>query len=229
MNRPLVLLLAAFALTACTRVIAGHPVPMPTPQAAVSTTDSSFAPRTTTPTTTSTRSTTTTVVTTPSDALFDPCAIVTWADFPTAVRPQSDPPPERMSPKPGARFTIACNFDNSVIEGSVSRPGDPGPPTAHSEFVPFLATIAWGPEMSPADLQSPETKAITIDGKPAALRSGTTHPNDADHLRRGQICTVIVKVSRGSAGVTLTNGRFTSVDACDVVTAVATAVARRAR
>jgi hypothetical protein len=213
-------LLPMLAMTACTRVVAGHPVPAPTPPGAVSTTDTSVAAHRTTPTTA-------TVVSTPADALFDPCGIITWADFPPAVRPAKDERPERMAPNAGAPFTIACNFDNSVIARSTSGPDASEAPASPAGFTPFLATVAWGPAMTPADLQSTETQTTTIDDLPAALRRATTRPKDSEHP--SQVCVLIVKLSRGSASVTLTNGRFTSVDACEVVTAVATALVRRVR
>ncbi|GDY33741.1 DUF3558 family protein [Gandjariella thermophila] len=216
MKRRLLVLLPVFAMAACTHAVSGHPVAAPSPQLAVSTTAS---PDTTTATTA--------VVTTPPDALFDPCHAVSWGDFPPAVRPADEHPAERTNPKEGARFTIACNFDNSASQGSVSRPGDPEPPTAHAELVPFLATVVWGPELDPADIQSSETQSITVAGKPAALRRATFRPAATEHVRGGQMCIVIIRLSRGSAGVTLSNSRFPGVDPCEVVIAVATALARR--
>ncbi|MCP3799678.1 DUF3558 domain-containing protein [Allokutzneria sp. A3M-2-11 16] len=154
-----------------------------------------------TPSTTPTRA--------PGSAPFDPCKIVTWADFPLEVRPQVDIAPRHRPPNPQAPdevFADGCSFDNNEL----------------IPFKPFMALVIWGSITKiRVDPKNPADKPMMYGN-----RRGV---QTADVDEKGQKgCVTRFTLDYGQvAGISLTNGRFPEVDPCKVVDGLAEKIVQR--
>lgn len=148
-------------------------------------------------------------------APFDPCLVVTWADFPAAVRPDDGKPhaPRLSQPKPDDPYKINCVHDNSgAIKIEMDGSGSPGTSAR------FSVQIIWGDELEVGKI--PNTTPKTWGGK-----TGVTKPL-ADSPA-GKSCLGAMNVSKGVAIVDVLNGRYPSIDSCAVVDSVLTAIAAK--
>lgn len=150
------------------------------------------------------------------DAPFDPCKIG-WDVFPAPVRPDKAVTPRLRAPKQGDIFSTACRYENS---GTVElKPGQQAGLGAT-----FMTLIAWAaPDdgMSANPAEHPNARPATFAGKSGLLKPGTNKTTGEAQ------CTAIVDLGggRGVAGISITNGRFTTVDTCAIAQAVGDAVA----
>ncbi|MFD0207493.1 MULTISPECIES: hypothetical protein [Saccharothrix] len=147
-------------------------------------------------------------------APFDPCK-VGWDAFPAEVRPQPAITPRLRAPKDGDIFATACRYDNSAT--AELKPGEKAGLGAT-----FLTMIAWarptdGMSANPAD--HPNARAETFNGKAGLLKPGTNRSTNEPQ------CTAIVSLADGVAGISITNGRFSTIDTCQIAKTVGDAVA----
>ncbi|SDM15186.1 hypothetical protein [Allokutzneria albata] len=166
-------------------------------------------------------------------APFDNCTTLKWEDFPQQARPTKDKPPVLQVVRKGDPYKTACRFSNNEsISFDAPTPPDPNnpappPPPRTTEQKPpgwspiFELTVVWGTEFSVEGLGG---TTVTLGGKPAAFKeteSGGTAVKDP-------FCTVIVKLSNGSAGLQLRNGRFkTTMNTCETAKKLAETLASR--
>ena len=143
-----------------------------------------------------------------SGAAFDPCSVVSWADFPAAVRgPRSAP--ERRIPQSDDVFDHSCRYDNSILNGA-----DPD----HNEIFLVIIAVGHAPRWDANPTHYKGWQAKTWHG-----RHGVQRP-DRDDNAHG--CTAIVDLGHSrTGGVTVTNNRFPDVDPCDVVRALMNRIA----
>ena len=146
---------------------------------------------------------------------IDPCAL-SWTDFPAPVRP-TDGKPHKPTPQPPGRddpWEIYCRYENSgalVLEN--------GKTTSSSGR--FIVSVMWGRKLSADPGRHAGAEQTTFAGKKGLL--------DRQPDGKAGGCVGYVDLATGAAATSVTNGTFPKVDPCDVVTAVMTAVATKAR
>lgn len=151
-------------------------------------------------------------------APFDPCGL-TWADFPAEVRPTDGKPrqPTARAPEKEDPFALRCLYDNSgkiVINADGTGGGTDGGY--------FMVSVVWGEK-----LETDASQRAGSTTKTFGQRTGLVHPQPPD--KNGKACVAIVALSKGAAGVSVTNGRFPAADPCTVAETVATAIVAKAQ
>lgn len=162
---------------------------------------------------------------TESNAPFDVCGTITWADFPAAVRPANplrEPVP--MDLDEDDVIAAGCRYDNSEaveIEICVPPPcADTSPPELGD---PFLVNIVWRTTALDPDNQPSESYPVRIEGSRGVVLPGRNTANGRDDPQ----CAVGVDLSRGAGIVAVTDGRF-GIDPCELAQTLVTLIARRA-
>lgn len=147
-------------------------------------------------------------------APYDPCAVLTWDDFPQEVRPQAPKPrkPLPRAPEPDSVYAIACSWQaNGPItiksDGSASGSGM------------FSALVVWGKngQMNP----NPANSTPATFG-PAR---GSLVPNTSS--QGAPMCTGFAALTNGVAGVSVLNSKAPQVDTCTLVTDLLTRIATK--
>ncbi|SDN30076.1 Protein of unknown function [Allokutzneria albata] len=138
----------------------------------------------------------------PGAAPYDPCKIVTWADFPLEVRTVENVVPRHRPPNPQAPdevYADGCAFDNMGEK-------------------PFMALVIWGSITKiRVDPKGPEDKPV-VYGNRRGVRS--VYPG-------GQCVTRFTLDYGQVGGVSLVNERFPEVDPCTIVDVLAEKIVQR--
>jgi hypothetical protein len=207
------------ALTACSVSIPGTPSPTPGATRPATRPEPSTAPSSP-PATADQPAPARTPTAAEVGAPFDPCATITWADFPEQVRHPKKKPPKLMEVKPDSGFSTGCRFDNSLatIQTCSTPPCDESKPRGSWEF--FMSHVVWrdGP-LNELRNPDPDAQQITIGGRPGLLIKGQGPDGDPR-------CLVKFALERGAAGVSILDGRF-GIDTCATVRELATVIAER--
>ncbi|MEU7527303.1 DUF3558 family protein [Saccharothrix sp. NPDC042600] len=222
-RRLLLALATTTTLAACTSTVTGTPTPQKATHSSNTQTPATTAPSSgTSQTPGSGRSITLGDLDKRVDAAavgapFDPCA-VGWQAFPEAVRPtKPEAKPVLRPPRDNDPFATSCRYDNGdTVTVEYDANGKPTTNTGKD----FIVIVAWAkPEQNSADPNDfTGSKPATYAGKPGLLKPGTDSKGNA-------MCTAIVQLANGVAGVSLTNGRFTHIDSCTIATTVANHIA----
>ncbi|CAL9677615.1 hypothetical protein SUDANB95_07941 (plasmid) [Actinosynnema sp. ALI-1.44] len=153
-------------------------------------------------------------------APFDPCALG-WSAFPAPVRPQEDKKPRLRAPGEKDSFATACRYDNGEkIEVTVDQNGQGSSKVGKN----FITTVYWAQpgKMSLADANREGAADVTFGGKPGLSKAYT------NSVSGEPACATLVTLANGTAGVNVTNGRFTAVDTCEIAKSVTEAIAAKA-
>ncbi|GAA1308782.1 hypothetical protein [Saccharothrix xinjiangensis] len=150
-------------------------------------------------------------------APFDPCRLG-WQAFPEQVRPDTPKSPRLRPPKDSDIFSTACRYDNSGA--AVFKPGEQA--TAGAAFITVVAWAAVDDGMSANPADHSNAAPARFGGKEGLLKSGANAGNGAP------MCTAILSLANGVAGITVTNARFPAVDTCTIAQTVGNAVAATA-
>lgn len=152
-----------------------------------------------------------------SGSPFDLCSLK-WEDFPAAVRPTDGKPhtPTARTPEADDPFAAKCLYDNSA---DTKIDMDTG---ATSSAGIFMASVVWGEK-----LDADPSKRTGATPKSWNERAGLI--TTFDDPKHGKACLGLVTLSKGVAGVSITNSRFKDVDPCAVVDALLNVVTARAK
>ncbi|MFC6091633.1 hypothetical protein [Saccharothrix lopnurensis] len=150
-------------------------------------------------------------------APFDPCGLG-WEAFPAPVRPEKPNAPRLRPPGDNDIYSTACRYDHSGA--AVLKPGEQSAVGAR-----FITVVAWAKAddgMSANPAEHPDAHPAQFGDKPGLIKPGT-NASSGDPT-----CTAILALANGVAGITVTNGRFPSVDTCTIARTVGDAVAAAA-
>ncbi|MFB9906419.1 DUF3558 family protein [Allokutzneria oryzae] len=142
-------------------------------------------------------------------APFDPCTVVTWADFPLEVRTVETVKPRHRPPQAADEvFQDGCSFDNNEI-------GDDG-------FKAFMTLVVWGSIAKiRVDPKGADDKPVTY-GTRRGVQNREVGPDNAKQ------CITRFTLDYGQvAGVSVMNGRFPDVDPCTVADVISQKIAAR--
>ncbi|PTM57533.1 hypothetical protein [Desmospora activa] len=141
------------------------------------------------------------------DAPFDPCTVVSWDDFPQAVKEEDRTDPKLQPPNPGDPFDVRCKF--STLVGIDMNPDGSGNPENNTTF---FTIVVWG--------KKDKISANTADhpGSTSKVFGSLQGLEKRSKNDRGiPMCTSIMSLPDGSAaGVVTTNNQYPSVDGCEV-------------
>ncbi|MFT7835728.1 hypothetical protein Q5530_06230 [Saccharothrix sp. BKS2] len=147
-------------------------------------------------------------------APFDPCRLG-WEAFPAPVRPAKPSAPRLRPPGDNDIYSTACRYDHS--EPAVLKPG--GQAAVGARFITVVAWAKADDGMSANPAEHPNAHPAQFGDKPGLVKPGT-NASSGDPT-----CTAILALADGVAGITVTNGRFPSVDTCTIARTVGDAVA----
>lgn len=140
---------------------------------------------------------------------LDPCS-VSWADFPTAVRP-ADPAAKGLptAPREGEPFIAACTYSNSTdASGSPDKPTGPGA---------FAARILWSINLDTTKMAKGAT-VKTWGGHAGGLKSYVG--------KDGNGCLGYMAVGDGHVAVQLLNNRFPAANSCGIIDSLMAGLSR---
>jgi hypothetical protein len=151
------------------------------------------------------------------NAAFDPCA-VGWEAMPPEVRPAENTKPKLRAPDKDDAFSTACRYDNGDKTVVTTEQGGT-PQQGHN----FIVLIAWAKPglMSTAQSDHKDSQPTQFGSKTGLLKAGMNNAS------KEASCTALLPLANGSAGVAITNGRFTQIDTCVIAKAIATAIAEK--
>lgn len=151
------------------------------------------------------------------NAAFDPCT-VGWEAMPPEVRSAENTKPKLRAPDKEDAFSTACRYDNGDKTVVTTEQG-----AAPKQGRNFIVLIAWAKPglMSTTQSDHKDSQPTQFGPKTGLLKASTNKASQE------AACTALLPLANGSAGVSITNGRFPQVDTCMIAKTIATAIAEK--